>query len=81
MVVGTLMFLLYLVRFAPFLGQTDQFLNVFSTSALITLYFFSLVFALLPVKYNKSRAVLGYVFIGQVTLLSIVLDRSHTLSR
>ena len=72
MILGSLVFLFYLLSFSPFKSRVDQFLNIFSTLVLIVLYCFCLGFALVPASSGSTREVLGYVFIALVLFLFVV---------
>ncbi len=70
MIVSTLLFAIYLVRWRPFVSRLDHFLNILSIIILIILYCFCLIFAVLqPSSHQYSRSIIGYLFISLVLLL------------
>ena len=48
MMAATALFLFYLLRWKPFTSRVDLCLNVISSAALVLLYFFCLLFSLVP---------------------------------
>ena len=67
MILATLLFLLFLIKWKPFSLKLDRFLNILATFILIVLYCFCLVFSFLDEsEFRASCRIIGYVFIGLV---------------
>ena len=67
MIVATILFLLFLIKWKPFSQKLDRFLNILATFILIVLYCFCLLFSYLNESHFLSqRRIIGYVFIGLV---------------
>lgn len=67
MIIATLLFLAFLIKWKPFSLKLDSFLNILATFILIVLYVFCLVFSFLDeVSFQTERRIIGYVFIALV---------------
>ena len=84
MIGATIFFLVFLIKWKPFLLRLDRFLNILATIILIILYCFCLLFSFLDrSRYMSERRVIGYVFIGLVlgffifTCLVVSISKVH----